>query len=80
MKNNLLFVVFLVVVVLILFIISGERSPHIPHDTVHQDLHTEQECLACHGEGMQNARKKTHPLKDQCFICHKRSKKNQNRR
>lgn len=75
MRNNLLFAVFIGLVILVLVMISGEKSPRIPLDEVHSSAQTEQDCLGCHGEGMSHERSKEHPPKDQCFLCHKRSRK-----
>jgi hypothetical protein len=75
MKNNIIFAAFIVIVVLFLFLLSGSKSPQIPKNDIHLQAQTEESCLACHGEGMVSPRKDTHPPKDQCFICHKRSRK-----
>jgi len=75
MRNNIIFALFIVLVVSGLFMISGTRSPQIPNNAYHREAGTEQACLSCHGPGMERARKEGHPPKDQCFICHKRSRK-----
>lgn len=75
MKNNLLFILFLIIVVVFLFVLSGKKSPQIPLNEVHASALTEEQCLGCHGEGMSHPRSKDHPPKDQCFLCHKRSRK-----
>ncbi|UCG78271.1 MAG: hypothetical protein JSV21_00065 [Nitrospirota bacterium] len=75
MKNNIIFAAFIVLVVLLLLLLSGTKSPQIPKDTLHIDIQEEAECLPCHAEGAINARKETHPPKDQCFLCHKRARK-----
>jgi len=75
MRNNILFVLFISIVIIFLYLISGTKSPQIPMDDQHISVTTEQECLSCHGEGMVSPRKKDHPPKDQCFLCHKRSRK-----
>lgn len=75
MKNNILFIFFISVIVLFLVVLSGKRSPQIPLNEVHTVSLAEQDCLSCHGEGMSHPRSKEHPPKDQCFLCHKRSKK-----
>jgi len=75
MRNNVLFALFIGVVVIFLYLLSGTRSPQIPLDDTHVSATEEKVCMTCHDEGMSNPRKKDHPPKDQCFICHKRSRK-----
>lgn len=75
MRNNILFAVFIILVIVILVMISGEKSPRIPLDDVHAAALTEQDCLGCHGQGMAHERSREHPPKDQCLLCHKRSRK-----
>ncbi|HAM52651.1 MAG TPA: hypothetical protein DCP92_18860 [Nitrospiraceae bacterium] len=75
MKNTLIFVVFVLLVLGLLFLISGTRSPKIPDDALHRTISDKTACLECHGPGKEAALKKNHPPKDQCFICHKVKRK-----
>ncbi|OGW30224.1 MAG: hypothetical protein A2X59_10585 [Nitrospirae bacterium GWC2_42_7] len=74
MKNTLVFVVFVLVVVGLLFSISGKRSPQIPNDTDHRAITDTTVCLGCHGPSQKYQRKTTHPPKHECFKCHKNKK------
>jgi hypothetical protein len=75
MKNNILFAVIIMVIIAVLYLVSGSKSPQIPLDDIHSAAVTEQDCLNCHGEGKAFVWKPGHPPKDQCFLCHKRARK-----
>jgi flagellin-like protein len=69
--NTVIFIVFVLVVVGVLFAISGDRSPRVPDDQNHAVITDDAACLECHGPGKYAERKPDHPPKDQCLICHK---------
>jgi hypothetical protein len=73
MKNTLVFIVFVLVVLGLLFTISGKRvlPRPIPADVRHAGIHDEAGCLGCHGQGKEAPRKAKHPPKQECFKCHK---------
>lgn len=71
MKNTLMFIVFVLVVLAFLFAISGEKAFRIPEDEYHTIINNNEVCMDCHGPGMPQARKETHPPKDDCIKCHK---------
>ncbi len=73
MKNTLLFIVFVLLVLGLLFAISGKRVPPplIPADTIHQAVHDSKTCMDCHGFGKVAPMKQSHPPKYECFKCHK---------
>ncbi len=74
MKNTLMFVAFVLVVLALLFAISGQRvqPPVIPDDDVHRGVSDVSVCVGCHGLGKKNSVRKAHPPKSECFECHKR--------
>ena len=61
------------VLVLILYILSstGKKAPHIPSDTIHRILTTQEACVECHASGKPAQLNADHPLKEQCLLCHK---------
>jgi len=69
--NTLIFIVFVVIVVGLLYSISGNRSPRVPDDQTHAVITDDKACLECHGPGKEYERKPNHPPKDQCLLCHK---------
>lgn len=71
MKNTLSFVVFVLLVLGLLYAISGTRSPRIPEDSYHTVIDNDALCMECHSAGGSAPRKETHPPKDQCLECHK---------
>jgi len=78
MKNTLIFVVFVVIVLSLLFAISGKRVPPplIPADGLHAETGgNAAACLGCHGRGKDAALKAKHPPKFECFKCHKTANK-----
>lgn len=54
-----------------LYAVSGKRNPRIPENDNHKVISTSAACLECHGPGKAAERKKDHPPKDDCLICHK---------
>ncbi|MDH4233347.1 MAG: hypothetical protein OEW04_15120 [Nitrospirota bacterium] len=70
MKRQLLYFALICVVPAILYVLSLEKVIPTPVDDTHAGLTEEIQCFECHGEGRDNARKKEHPPKDQCFKCH----------
>lgn len=78
MKNTLIFVVFVLIVLALLFAISGKRVPPplIPADGLHADAgDNTSACTGCHGPGKEAALKAKHPPKYECFKCHKTARK-----
>jgi hypothetical protein len=71
MKKNILFLAMIILVPTILYILSLENVIPLPSDDAHLGIKDEIDCFECHGEGKEHARKKDHPPKDKCFICHK---------
>jgi len=73
MKSTIAFIIFVLLIVGLLFSISGKRYPRIPADAIHKDIEVNNNaaCLECHGAGKKNAVKSTHPPKFECFKCHK---------
>lgn len=74
MKHTLSFIAFAIVVIGILFLVSGDRSPRIPEDVKHAGLMEDSLCTPCHGPEKEFARKAEHPPKDECLKCHKRKR------
>lgn len=77
MKNTLIFIVFVLVVLGLLYAISGKRVPPplIPADAAHSGPTDPPACLECHGLGKEAPRKAKHPPKHECFKCHKAANK-----
>lgn len=71
MKHTFVFIVFVLAVLGFLFLISGERAHRIPDDEYHTVFDNNEVCTPCHGPGQPQARKSTHPPKDDCIKCHK---------
>ncbi len=73
MKNTLIFVAFVLIVIGLLFVVSGKRVPPplIPDDSLHEALNDVSACMNCHGPGKSAAMRKAHPPKYECFKCHK---------
>ncbi len=77
MKNTLIFLVFVLVVLGLLFAISGKRVPPplIPVDNLHKEAgQNTSVCMGCHGPGKEAQLKAKHPPKYECFKCHKAAK------
>lgn len=76
MKNTLTFIAFVMIVLGLLFVVSGKRvpPPFIPVDALHEGVTDVSACLDCHGQGKSAAMKKVHPPKFECFKCHKAGK------
>ena len=74
MKNNIIFLVFIVVVLGFLFSISGRKYPQIPADASHEGVTEVSACLKCHGPEGVSPRKPSHPPKDDCLKCHKKKR------
>ena len=73
MKSTIGFIIFVLLIVGLLFSVSGKRYPRIPADAIHKDLAVNDTtaCMECHGAGKKDAVKDTHPPKFDCFKCHK---------
>ncbi|MGO9377782.1 MAG: hypothetical protein ACLP29_04415 [Dissulfurispiraceae bacterium] len=71
MKNTLFFLIFVLVIVGILYSLSGKKYPQMPSDPVHRGATEESMCNECHGPQGKFPRKPEHPPKDECFKCHK---------
>lgn len=76
MKKNFIFPVFVILIVTLLYIFSGEEIVPTPADSIHVQITEEPLCLDCHGEEGENPLSKEHPPKYQCFACHETEKKN----
>lgn len=74
MRNNLIFVVFILAVVGFLYSISGKKYPQIPATESHQGITEVADCMKCHGPEGLMPRKPAHPPKDDCFKCHKKKR------
>ncbi|MBI4690090.1 MAG: hypothetical protein HY754_07460 [Nitrospirae bacterium] len=72
MKSIVSFIIFVLVVVGLLYSVSGRRYPRIPDNDLHSGITDTVPCMECHGSGKQYEMKKTHPPKYECFKCHKR--------
>ena len=70
MMKSILYLLLILTVPLTLYILSLETVSPTPYDEEHINAKTVQECLECHGEGMEYPRLEDHPPKDQCFKCH----------
>ncbi len=71
MKKSIGFVIFVLVVVGLLYSISGKKFPRIPDDPRHRGIASEEACMGCHGQGKESPLKQNHPPKFECFKCHK---------
>ena len=71
MKHIAMYVVFMLVVVGLLFALSGTKSPRIPDDENHMNFTVVERCRECHGPDGVAPRSDSHPPKDQCLECHK---------
>jgi len=74
MKNTISFILFVLVVIGLLFSISGKKYPQIPHDTAHIFATDITACMECHGPSQKYQMKAAHPPKYECFKCHKQKK------
>lgn len=61
------------VALLVTFTVTHQR-PKVPADADHLKSDDPRACLSCHGRGEAHARTKNHPLNDQCWDCHERSR------
>jgi len=76
MKNTLIFITFILIVLGVLFLISGKKYPRIPSDSIHRGLKKEIAlCKECHGPHGKAPLGKDHPPKFDCFKCHKHPRK-----
>ena len=71
MKHVAIFLVFVLLVVGLLYSVSGTKSPRIPDNENHLVFDREDVCMECHGPEGVVPRRDTHPPKDQCLQCHK---------
>lgn len=71
MKNTLAFIVFVLIVLAILFALSGKKYPSLPENEKHLRLISTEVCMKCHGSDGEYPLKKNHPPKFECFKCHK---------
>jgi len=65
---------FILIVLAILFAITGKRVMPVPGDVRHAAARDVASCGACHAPGGAAPLKPGHPPKEQCLICHKLSK------
>ena len=70
MKKQILYFLLICTVPAILYFLSLEKVIPTPVDETHTGLTEIAQCMECHGEGEEYARKKEHPPKDQCDKCH----------
>ncbi|MEW6118122.1 MAG: hypothetical protein AB1553_14680 [Nitrospirota bacterium] len=73
MKNTVIFIIFVLVIVGLLYSISGKRHARIPDDVLHRQVSATDSaaCMECHGPGKAAALKPEHPPKFECHKCHK---------
>ena len=73
MRHTLIFLVFVLVVLGLLYAVSGKRVPPplIPDDGNHMVKADTAVCMGCHGAGKESPLKAKHPPKYECFTCHK---------
>jgi cytochrome c553 len=74
MKNNIIFLLFILVVVGFFYSISGKKYPQIPANMAHLGITEIAACLKCHGPDGEKPRKPSHPPKDDCLKCHKKKR------
>jgi hypothetical protein len=48
-----------------------DRAPGMPPNGDHVIAQSEQRCLSCHGHTQRRPRPVNHPLRDDCFSCHR---------
>lgn len=51
--------------------VASDRAPKMPMDSDHLVSLPETRCLSCHGYGQKHPRPEKHPLRDDCFSCHR---------
>lgn len=73
MKSMIGFGVFVLLVLGLLYAVSGKRYTQVPDDVLHRnvELTDSAACLKCHGPGREAALKQDHPPKYECHQCHK---------
>lgn len=54
-----------------LLLLVSDRPPKMPADPDHAVDVSEIRCLSCHGYGQKHPRPERHPLRDDCFSCHR---------
>ncbi|MFN3412857.1 MAG: hypothetical protein ACK42L_02220 [Thermoanaerobaculum sp.] len=54
-------------------LLVSDRAPKMPPDADHQVSVPEVLCLSCHGYVQKHPRPANHPLRDDCFSCHRDS-------
>ncbi len=76
MKNTLIFIAFVLIVLGLLYAVSGKRVPPplIPDDNLHIALNDASGCMDCHGPDKKASLRKAHPPKFECLKCHKAKK------
>ncbi|BCW93635.1 hypothetical protein EG19_08000 [Thermoanaerobaculum aquaticum] len=52
-------------------LLASDRAPKMPSDPDHGIDLPEIRCLSCHGYGQKHPRPEDHPLRDDCFSCHR---------
>ncbi|MGC8916274.1 MAG: hypothetical protein ACP5NF_04780 [Thermoanaerobaculum sp.] len=52
-------------------LLASDRAPRMPGDGDHTVQQSEAACLACHAFGKRHPRPEDHPLRDDCFSCHR---------
>lgn len=52
-------------------LLVADRPPNMPQDSDHRPEQSELSCLSCHGYGKKHPRPESHPLRDDCFSCHR---------
>ena len=53
---------------------TSGRPPRLPSDADHSVGQSESSCLACHVHTGRHSRPPDHPLRDDCFSCHRDSR------
>lgn len=52
-------------------LLTADQAPRMPGDSDHDPQQSEVQCLSCHGHDRKNPRPADHPLRDDCFSCHR---------
>jgi len=70
-KYTAVFIVFVLLVIGVLYFLSGGEYSKIPLDADHAGITDTAVCMQCHGPQGKNAMKDSHPPKYECFKCHR---------
>jgi hypothetical protein len=59
------------VLLLLALWVTADRAPRLPDDGDHRPGQAEAICLGCHGHTARRPRPADHPLRDDCYSCHR---------